>query len=547
MSALVPATDAGQMQDDASSGPGGSRRPGNIWTIEAREDVFKRREAGEAWETICPDYPNRSRHAMQQQYSIMKKQLAIASGTWVTNRRGRKRKNASGETWTLKNGQQAMFDETEEDRYTEEEDFDDADPDFSFDVEDTGASDGGGSKSETSKVFLRPLPGRSATAPLLQSSTSRIDVYPSHPSPLGQRNVNYGKSKDAQQASLTSISSDASAYDNDLTTHASKRVKYSPEAGGNTDVMPLVSLASSILPTIGYIEDEILQVLTQARAKADSAENYVEEERALQKRVFEAAVSRANRRANDVQEKLKSANYEHADEMKLKEIWYTEELQARDRQHTKELQVMRGNLAAEQQKTYALDRIIEQLRLEQAQEVAKLHNELEKERGRPTEPEHDTIELQTTLAELRHQLATGETKLKATDQQVRDLHAAVQHVLSEAKTKYVEVSRTHEGLKRDLEDMSLKAIARAVDSMVNRDFETKEWFEHAMESLVHPEYAPNALMAENLQVARNALTHTDSSKDLATISNGDRATIPTTTTTGLGAHSAPEEVSNNYT
>ena len=34
-------------------GNGGPRRPGNIWTAEAREDMFRRREAGEDWETIC--------------------------------------------------------------------------------------------------------------------------------------------------------------------------------------------------------------------------------------------------------------------------------------------------------------------------------------------------------------------------------------------------------------------------------------------------------------------------------------------------------------
>lgn len=39
--------------DEASAENGGSRRPGNLWTVEAREDMFRRREAGETWETIC--------------------------------------------------------------------------------------------------------------------------------------------------------------------------------------------------------------------------------------------------------------------------------------------------------------------------------------------------------------------------------------------------------------------------------------------------------------------------------------------------------------
>ena len=40
--------------DSLGSTPGGgSRRPGNLWTVEAREDMFNRRESGEGWETIC--------------------------------------------------------------------------------------------------------------------------------------------------------------------------------------------------------------------------------------------------------------------------------------------------------------------------------------------------------------------------------------------------------------------------------------------------------------------------------------------------------------
>ena len=39
--------------DDRANGHGGTRRPGNLWTAQAREDMFKRREAGETWETIC--------------------------------------------------------------------------------------------------------------------------------------------------------------------------------------------------------------------------------------------------------------------------------------------------------------------------------------------------------------------------------------------------------------------------------------------------------------------------------------------------------------
>lgn len=65
----------------------GSASKSNLWTTEQRRDLFERRQNGEEWETICPvcrptnyvfdprltllqDFPNRTRHAMQQQYSV---------------------------------------------------------------------------------------------------------------------------------------------------------------------------------------------------------------------------------------------------------------------------------------------------------------------------------------------------------------------------------------------------------------------------------------------------------------------------------------------
>lgn len=49
------------------------------WTKKARDDIYTRRQAGEHWETICLDYPERTRAAMQQQYSAMKRIRDAAS------------------------------------------------------------------------------------------------------------------------------------------------------------------------------------------------------------------------------------------------------------------------------------------------------------------------------------------------------------------------------------------------------------------------------------------------------------------------------------
>ena len=46
--------DANSAEDASSSpGPGGTRRAGNLWTAEARDDMYRRRENGESWEDIC--------------------------------------------------------------------------------------------------------------------------------------------------------------------------------------------------------------------------------------------------------------------------------------------------------------------------------------------------------------------------------------------------------------------------------------------------------------------------------------------------------------
>ena len=42
------------LEDSVPSTNGGSRRQGNVWSPEARLDMYNRRLAGEEWETICP-------------------------------------------------------------------------------------------------------------------------------------------------------------------------------------------------------------------------------------------------------------------------------------------------------------------------------------------------------------------------------------------------------------------------------------------------------------------------------------------------------------
>ncbi|KAI4264352.1 MAG: hypothetical protein L6R42_000537 [Xanthoria sp. 1 TBL-2021] len=82
----MPAPVQDAEMSDASSPP---HRKSNAWPNEERDDIYNRRQQGEKWDTICvvnsprpshvicphliwssKDYPHRSKHAMQQQYSV---------------------------------------------------------------------------------------------------------------------------------------------------------------------------------------------------------------------------------------------------------------------------------------------------------------------------------------------------------------------------------------------------------------------------------------------------------------------------------------------
>ncbi|KAI4249073.1 MAG: hypothetical protein LQ352_005727 [Teloschistes flavicans] len=70
----------------------------NSWTMEQKEDIYNRRQEGEDWESIWESYPHRSKHALQQQFSIMKK-IAPPRPSVKTSRRGR---TATGDTSSTK-------------------------------------------------------------------------------------------------------------------------------------------------------------------------------------------------------------------------------------------------------------------------------------------------------------------------------------------------------------------------------------------------------------------------------------------------------------
>ncbi|KAL8877730.1 MAG: hypothetical protein Q9198_004307 [Flavoplaca austrocitrina] len=88
---------------DADVSDAGSplQRKSNAWPTEERDDIYNRRQEGEKWDTICLDYPHRSKPAMQQQYSNTPtkgrgrrkgKTPALTSPTAMSGKKGSKRR-----------------------------------------------------------------------------------------------------------------------------------------------------------------------------------------------------------------------------------------------------------------------------------------------------------------------------------------------------------------------------------------------------------------------------------------------------------------------
>ncbi|MCJ1397214.1 hypothetical protein MMC11_000406 [Xylographa trunciseda] len=535
------------LDESLGGGSGGPRRPGNVWTEQAREDVFNRREAGEGWETICPfehfdvvalkalgactqilhpgplslrpmfaimilqvtsalavvapstsmDYPNRSRHAMQQQYSMMKKQRAVAEGTWVSNRRGRKRKTTSGERWASVNKQKTEWEEPEEDDDTQDEDFEEPGLGEYGEGEDTEMNYLRTDHADIPRSFRPPLPVRSATDPVFRPQKSKIVTFPNLPNSAGYQQSAHIIRQNVPDPTQTSIDIEGSGFAANPATYPNKRLKHSPNIGDNSEVPGSSSAAVVTFSNLMLDEDEVLDLLERGRQKAQTTSMCYETERSSQRQIFEAAVSRANRRAYDYEERLRDISYEHAETVKFMQRQHTDELQTRKREHERE-QKKRGDLFV--QKTEALNRVVQSLQKERedrdkvhAEEIQSLQDELREVARKQTTLPNDTSAAIASLTHLKEQLSSREEQLKLSEQSRNEISQKIQllrrlqdmtlALISQTKSKYLGLTRTVDELNHDLEDLSMKAIGKAIGKIASDAMEAEDWLLKATKAL----------------------------------------------------------------
>ncbi|MCJ1225915.1 hypothetical protein MMC12_002564 [Toensbergia leucococca] len=396
--------------------PASSRKDkSNLWSIAAREDIFARRQNGEEWETICVDYPTRTRHAMQQQYSVMKKQAAVDNDSFTPTRRapGRRSKRTTRGSWTSVNRAQSSSDEGE----GEELDLLD-DEDFTEDID--SATIEGEEDDETdptveqkrnvsTEIPRPPIPTRSVTEPSTRSNTlkrSLIATFPNLPMALAQQPS--PQESRIEKSDISKRSNEAEATDSDSRTssHQSKRRKYSTEPSETFNIVPPdTSVSNKILqdvfkvPSILLLPEEIEKAAKRVSMMAIS----YEAEKASRKQTYEGAIKRANRRANEAETSLHDRSQANAAKLKAKDEAHTKQIES----HTKQIDALNKEIDA----------------LYKEHETA---TELLKATAAPNpETERTLLRLEAQLIERDARIAAQDNHLKLYDQLRSQIHQEV--------------------------------------------------------------------------------------------------------------------------
>ena len=235
------------------------------WTKKARDDIYGRRQAGELWETICLDYPERTRAAMQQQYSAMKRIHNAASAQ----------------------SSQSTF---ESDSDSETENGVENEPEV-LTIHDSHMVDG-----DSPEGSARPMPSKS---PRLDPQASHTHGKPIREAPLKR------KAECIQPESCS----------------PAKRGEYfvseKSEAYGFRFSEPLAGLTvldgQAAVPGILFSPEDIAKGIANFR-NLSAAFN---KEKTAQKEAFEAGLRRATRRANEAENRLRDVTQQYATQTKV--------------------------------------------------------------------------------------------------------------------------------------------------------------------------------------------------------------------------------------
>ncbi|KAA6414725.1 MAG: hypothetical protein FRX48_01475 [Lasallia pustulata] len=384
------------------AGSGSAAKNSNHWSVEAREDMFTRRASGEGWETICKDYPNRTRHAMQQQYSMMKKQRDMDNGTFVPRQRGRKSKVAPRRSWTSVNKHQVTSEE-EEELELGDEDEDDVNEDESVVVEED---------ERLIQNHQPSKPANSAKHPSLQPSM-KSSLFPNLLMSSRSRDMPPLPQVDPSEASnKSSAEREGTGSEFRSSPHPNKRRKYSTEPSETSEYpnhpqdftsYPKSQPDNASTPEMIWSSEDVAalqEVLTKTRAKARSTSITLTAERESRQATYEAALGRANRRAHAAEENLRDVTADYGDHIRA-----TQAALSKAEKEYNELRRVHADSSKANADEIAALRSELQAASEQIKDTAVVNGVQEK-----------LGEMQTQIAELQRKDTTKEGQLKLYDQ-----------------------------------------------------------------------------------------------------------------------------------
>ena len=331
----------------------------------------------------------------------MKREIAKANGTYIPDRRGRKRKSL-GERWTPMRKRRNISIDYYEDSMKEDYDAteDEDDNDLSRDGEES-IIDGQSSTGVDLDASLVPkLKMRSATTPILRRPRSKVA-----PSPL--RSASRFSSMVVSKTSETSPHSDSLPHSLNLLEDPDKQQRTPPKSLGVPDESSLKEQLATTCdePIVWLDKHEFLESIGELMRKGEEQYRNARLQDAAEKsslrNVFEASVSRARKAAHEAQDQLKAESLEYADVLKVKDREQAEELlvlkeeletlgRSKAQEHTEflaleqELDGLRKSNDQEHTENLALKRELESLRnsndQHHANEVDALKKQLEEVR-----------------------------------------------------------------------------------------------------------------------------------------------------------------------
>ena len=342
---------------------------------------------------------------------------------------------------------------------------------------------------------------------MFRPQKSKIVTLSNLPNSAGYQHSTHIVRQNGSYSSQATISNEENGFAANQVSYPNKRLKHSPNIGDDSEALDTSSTAAVTFSNLMLDEDEVLDLLERGRQKAHATSMCYEMERSSQRQIFEAAVSRANKRAYEYEERLRDLSYEHAETVKFMQRQQADELQTRKRDHERE-QKKRGDIFV--LKTETLNRVIQSLQEERedkdnsyAEEIQSLRDELREAARKHTALPADSNAAIASSAQLMEQLSNKEEQLWLSEQarneiiqeiqQLKGLQASTVEPIAKTKSTYLGLTRKLNQLSHDLEDLSMKAIGKAITTIASDAMGAEEWLVQATKTLDNAHKALNAL------------------------------------------------------